>query len=792
MNLAWIAAVLQPHTVAIHPNFSDEEYSQEPVGQLAALLIGGDWARSVTSSDIAVSYAETLLRPETVSEGAEGLIREAFSGHGDDTARSVALSLLASFAAAEMEEYDKCDSFLTRMIDMTDGTASGKLARAALTQQRALRRRDAGSEYIQDVFDAASLLEDLEPAQFPPFAMGPGSNSTPEKAIESIIYALKRSTWSLTPHGYDTKRPFESFPSRMNRLKMPLSERILRISTDRASVYSRHVRDGFTKHFTNSTSIGRSTPDLFHQTLAVELLGHGDVYQARRELATLRLVQYAEGASVSNLHVSIRLLRQAGATKELNSALERIRAAGPISALSRDARQIILRRSTHQRLRVPELAVLKAAAELMAPSEADKALEAVLASLAAGGPPNVAGASQHRIARLGMAWEAATALASSCRRGDEVAALLLREVRGGRQHTELLDSNVAKSVRALPWDEIGSSIKAQWSNWLSSDDAQNFKDTAETVAIALELAITRTGELSGIENIAARLNIGLHNATARLSRPEVSEVVSQVSASLNETREDSARGLYSFGTRSVGDIAALLIIEYPHADELWESLSAFLTSDAIPRIERTPAFNRLARQRPALPIATRELFLSAVDRLLENPGPSLFYDDPITPYPAALRFMAAHRLIDDARVMNSLARLSGHADLQARREASRTLSYLRVRASESWILPFALQMSHESDISIKSNAARYLAHVATDTGPFTPVASARLAELLGKEDGLLVPLFALRELSGKAQLPHDVAQAIDSLCHDHPSRRVRATASQVIAGLSASGRRIDS
>ncbi|MFE2767662.1 hypothetical protein G3I20_30895 [Streptomyces sp. SID8111] len=785
MNLAWIAAVLEPHAVAIHPNFNDEEYSQEPVGQLAALLIGGDWARSVTPNDIAVSYTEALLRPETVSEGAEGLIQEAFSGHGEDMARSVALSLLASFAAAEMEEYDKCDAFLTRMINMTDSTASGKLARAALTQQRALRRRDAGSEYIQDVFDAANLLEGLVPAQFPPFIVGPGSNSTPESVIESIIYTLKRSAWSLTPREYDAERPFDSFPSRMNRLKMPLSERILRISADRASVYSRYVRDGFTEHFTNSTIIGRSTPDLFHQTLALELLGHGDVYRARRDLATLRLVQYAEGADVSNLHVSIRLLRQAGATKELNSALERIRAAGPISALSRDARQIILRRSTPQRLRVPELSVLKAAAELMAPSEANKALEAVLASLAAGGPPNVAGASQHRIARLGAAWQAASTLASSCRRGDEVAALLLREAQDGRHHTQLLDSNVARSVRTLSWEEVGSPIKAQWSDWLTSDGARNYKDTAEAVTIALELAITRTGELSGIDSIAARLNIGLHNAAARLTDTEVGEVVSHVNASLNETRDESARGLFSFGTRSVGDIAALLIIEYPNAYDLWESLSSFLTSDAVPRIDRTPAFDRLARELPALPSATRELFRSTVDRLLESPGGSIFYDDPITPYPAALRFVAAYSLVDDARVMESLARLSGHTDLQARREASRTLSYLRVRASEPWILPFALQMSHESDISIKSNAARFLAHVATDTGPFTSVASARLVELLGKEDGLLVPLFALRELAGKSQLTNDVAQAIESLCHEHPSRQVRAAASRVIAGLNS-------
>lgn len=90
MNLGWIAAVLQPHDVAIHPNFRDESYSQEPVGQLASLVIGGDWRRPLHDgiiADEAVTYTERSFNTETIAEGAEGLIQQAFLA-GEATLRA--------------------------------------------------------------------------------------------------------------------------------------------------------------------------------------------------------------------------------------------------------------------------------------------------------------------------------------------------------------------------------------------------------------------------------------------------------------------------------------------------------------------------------------------------------------------------------------------------------------------------------------------------------------------------------------------------------------------------------
>ncbi|MGX5214870.1 hypothetical protein ACWKT3_40380 [Streptomyces violaceus] len=347
----------------------------------------------------------------------------------------------------------------------------------------------------------------------------------------------------------------------------------------------------------------------------------------------------------------------------------------------------------------------------------------------------------------------------------------------------MLDSNVAKAINELPWKDVPDSIKSKWSEWLADADTQLLGDTAEAVALALGLTVPHEGEPSGLNEIAIRLNTGLRNDSARLADAEVLRAVDQVSAALNETRESVTRGLFSLGTRSAADIAALLLVEYPKARELWESLTPFLISQSVPRLERTPALDRLAREKPRMPDEIRAMFSTDVDQFLESRDAGILWDDPIMPYPAALRFLISYDLLDDAKIIAALARLSGHTTLQARREASRTLGSLTGREAEPWLLPLALQMSHESDISTKSHAARFLSHVATGRGEFTAVATARLVELLTEEDGLLTPLFVLRGLEDSTELPEQVAQAIGRLHHEHPSWRVRATASELLAGL---------
>lgn len=780
MNLAWIAAVLQPYSVTIHPNFRDESYSHEPAGQLAALVIGGDWAQNSSDfapHDDAVLYAEKTMRSATVSAGVDGLIERAFSPDRRDMARSTALILLACCAAAGMEEYEKCDSILSEMMKRTDKSPSGRLAKAVLVQQRALRRRDAGVSYVEDIFEAARLLEELDTAKFPDFLMGPGANSTPAKTVKGIIYSMKRSAWSLTPPDYDTQLPFDSFPTRMSRLKMPLSDRLLRISTDRAAVYSQHVKREFNRRFGNPGNSGQAANDLFHEALAVELLAHADVYRARQELALLRLVQRVEGETSENLQGTLRLLRQAGARKELELALEGFRSGGPLSALSWDARQILLRRASPQLLRVPELLVLKSAAEIMAEPEAEQALEAVLASINSGGPPNVAGASQHPVVRRGVAWQTAAALSNTCGKEGRVAALLLSEVRSNQQPHELHDRNIAKTIGILTWEFVPDPIKVNWEDWLTSESNQGFDDTVEAIAIALGHPTDPAESFAGLDEIAMRLNTTLGTGASRLEEFEVAEATRQLKQYLTDSRESAERGIFSFSSRSAAEISAALIQEYDPPQELWSDLALFLTCDAVPRMERNLAFDRLARDKPNMPNEIREMFRATTDHLLDSVRADDLWGDTIVPYPAALRFLISYDLLDDARIVSALASLNGSSNTQARRQAARTLAFLSSRETKSWLLPFALQMSHESDVPTKANAARFLSRAATSAGEFNEVATERLVELLANEDGLLVPLFVMRELEGSTELPPTVAQALVELAQGHPSWRVRKAAS---------------
>ncbi|WP_326843320.1 hypothetical protein OHB33_29150 [Streptomyces sp. NBC_01558] len=779
MNLGWIAAVLQPHDVAIHPNFRDESYSQEPVGQLASLVIGGDWRRPLHDgiiADEAVTYTERSFNTETIAEGAEGLIQQAFSRRRSDVARSTALVLLACCALAEMEEYEKCDSILTEMIARTGRSSHSRLARAALLQQRALRRRDAGRQYVEDVFEGARLLEGLDGSDFPRFSLGPGKTGSSAETIERIIYSLKRAAWSLTPHDLDDELPMPSFPSRMERLKRPLSDRLLRIAADRASHYSENTRRTFTRHFGRGTTVtvGQSPVDLFHETLAVELLGHAEVYKARKDLALLRLVQHAEGAESENLQDTLRLLRHAGATKELELALEFFRSAGPLSALSFDARQILLRRSSPTQLRVPELWVLRAAAEVMALPEAENAMQVVLESIAAGGPPDVAGSWQHAALRLGAAWQTAAVLANTCQKGDEVASLLLAEIRAENPYNELHDQSFAKALRSLPWDKMEAPLKAEWAAWLSSDQSERLPDTLEVVSIGTGHATFKGESLSGLSEIAMKLNTSFSDGATRLRADEVADAVAYVTEALDEIRGSAEHGSFAVGSRSASDICALLIVEYEEAHALWGPLSQFLTANRISRFDRSPAFERLARETPLMPPDVRMTLQGQGSDLLEGERHFSPWEETIVPYPSALRFLIAYDLIDEARIIAAVAELSGSRDLEAKREAARTLAASAARRTPS-LLPFALQMSYETDVSIRANAARFLVPLSGNDGGLERIAAERLADLLN-EDGLLIPLYVLRELTGMPHLPTNIARVVGRLAREHPSRQVRRAA----------------
>lgn len=783
MNLAWIAAVLRPHDVAPHPNFTDEEYAKLPAGQLAALVIGGDWSHQSRGSEVresALEYAEKSMQFDTMKEGVDGLVRSALSGTSTDMARSTALALLACQAAAEMEDFETCERLINQLLTEVDASAAGQLCRAVLLQQRALRRRDAGREFADDVFSSARILEHLVTGKIADFPLSPGVSSKPSETVAEIAYALKRACWSLIPQGYDEDLPFPEFPSYMERLRLPLSHRIMRIAADRDSVRSRYELKQFKRLYASSeTTLGGAPDDLFHDTLALELIGHGDVYRSRRDQALLRLIRHAEGEAGVEVHDCLRLLRHAGATKELELALNRFRSAGPLSVLSWDARQVLLRRSTPDLLRVPELMVLRAAADLLSPSEAERALSSVLASISAGGPPDLPGSWQHGTLRMSAAWEAGAALANACSQGNEIALVLLAAVRDESSHGDFIDQNAARVVRIISWRHVCARVKKSWLEWLNGPQAQTYDRTAESISVALGSSPAPETMLDGIEGVAKRLNSYLVDSGQPLSLNEQSRAIEIVKSDLRSVRNSAEQGRYAFGSRSSADIAAVLVREFRDVGELWMELATFLTSPHVARIDRDIAFDRLTRDRPQIPELAREVFVAARKSLLREKNDfGHLGESQISPYPAALRFVLAHDLIDEADAIAYVAELSGSSFAGARSEAARTLAVAVDKSSREWVLSLALQMSHESDIRAKGHSARVLARISASSGAVGSVAERRLVALLEDEDGLLVPFYVLRELRGLGKLPDSVVRVMQSLARDHPSNEVRRAAKE--------------
>jgi HEAT repeat protein len=138
-------------------------------------------------------------------------------------------------------------------------------------------------------------------------------------------------------------------------------------------------------------------------------------------------------------------------------------------------------------------------------------------------------------------------------------------------------------------------------------------------------------------------------------------------------------------------------------------------------------------------------------------------------------------LIDENTVFSLVAKLAGSSDSNARREAARTVGAVaRVRA-DTWLLALATQLSHDSEIVTRANAASGLALLSVARPELENLVSDRLIELLN-EDGLLVPLFIMRALEPEQRLPERVVFEIERLSREHPSYRIRRAANNLIQG----------
>jgi hypothetical protein len=783
MKLAWLAAVLQPHDVAPHPNFPDDGYDSGGPARLAAVVLGDLW-RSHRAAELAsgskddvVVLAERCLRPDTIAVSVAELARRLTGPRPNDVAQAAALTLITCSAAAELDDYGTSLRVLDAQLRWTPEVrkSDDALLRAALLQQKALRLRDAGQPYLPTTLEAAKALSELDVDDCSPFPTSPGISWSSHTTVAQIRGTLVAAVASLIPIEASEVAQAAGLPTWQEQVRGSPPSITLRTARKRAETYADYVGQVFARQFGSRTRYigGPIRPDLFYIALALELLGHAGVYGARKELALLRLIQ--PDGEPTDVPDALRLLRHAAARNELDLALRRLRAAGPLSALSHDARQILRTRTAPELLRTVELRVLRVAAELLAPAEARVALDAIRATLAEGGPPDLPGHSELLVLRKEAAWVTAAALGNACGATGEVAALLLDEAANEQEHDQLLDRALRRATAEVEWAEVPRNVQEAWLELLDTHAAR-LPSTAELVATRLGRPAPAGISSSAMDGLVVGLNAALGGGPID---PELArDGVPLVREELARIRSDAAQGAYSLGGVSVAEVAAGLVLVVG-ADELWPDLADFLLDPAVQREDRTRPFERLARAELSLPEWVAVRFREHAQQLLTNPGPEELFEAQLVPYPAALRFLGGHRLIADAEAYDAIAILAG-AGSESRREAAVAVSLLAARAPRGDLLALALPLARDDDVEVRANAAPALALLSQLEEALGAVAHRRLSELL-LEDGLLVPLQVLRALANvPGDLPEAVRRQVEGLADQHPARSVRVEARRLI------------
>jgi len=697
-----------------------------------------------------------------------------------DEARLCALGIVACSAAAELEDFALCDDLLSHLLENNQAIDSpARLVRAILLQQRSLRRRDAGQEYRPDNLEAARLIDGFNAGDCVEFPRSPGVVGSYKDTLDHIFIALQRSIWSLatTLAQQETGVHGGAIPSLQDQLRMKRSEQLLIVDQGRASVYESFVKDLFRKEISTQTYVfGEQAIDLFHSELAIELYGHRNVYAARRELALLRIVQSVRKGSRAGLEGTLRLLRQSESETELDVAVEWMRRSGPLSELSRDARQIIRRRLSAPLLRIPEMRVLRAAADLLTTSEASRALDAVLEGLEHGGPYNSPGKWKADPLRREAAWRSAASLSNSAGRQDVVAAVLLKAT-SSFEESEMEDRAIANALSQVEWENLSPDVVSMWIEWRSISGS-HWPTTSRVVAVRANIVddATEDGE-SPLLNVATQLNRTFHGHS--LDANFVDYAVTLIEEELADIRQSAARGSFSLGGINVADTAVVLLDNLPSSAKLessriWAALTDFLLDIQVQREDKSAAFDRLCQVRPELPSETTRRFIEGAGSLLSEKDESFFLEEDIVPFPAALRFLACQNLISESSVFSAIARLAGSSNSRGREEASKTVAAVAEVRSDAWLIGFAAQLSHDVEMDVKAPAGRALARLASVESNLSATANDRLVALLD-EDGLLVPLVVMKALVA-SDFTNEARQKIADLSRDHPSRAVRRQA----------------
>ena len=310
----------------------------------------------------------------------EQLFESVLVGDGGDVARSTALTLVACVIAGMDDNHELCDRLISNTLQVVAADdVESTLCRAALLQQRAFRHYDAGQQSADDSISVASMLESLDANKVETFAMNGVTTRSCSAVVDDIRNTLIKASWSTVASTIFSEDAIGPIPSRRDQLFSTPSERLTRLEAYELDEYYRYVERAYDKLLRRAphTVWGGRDPDVFFEVLAYELYGHAGVAHNRKQLAMMRVAQAFP--ALENIDVAdSTAAASGGAESELRQLIGQLVQNGPLDGILFDARRILRYRRRPASVRVLELAVFEAAADILPLSEASEVLDLVL------------------------------------------------------------------------------------------------------------------------------------------------------------------------------------------------------------------------------------------------------------------------------------------------------------------------------------------------------------------------------------------------------------------------------
>lgn len=790
-EMEWIAALLCPRSVSPHPNFGSRDLVT-PAGLLGLLIQGRgydleDFAEIVKGREkkrahrflqAAADSFDHELRNAAVADLVS--ISEAPRA---DLAMRTAAALLAAVTMAELDRHDEAVQFLRRLLERRFYSSSSSdvmFLSGLLTQQLAMRSIEAGAPDRRSREDAKLRLSGAKPSELSRYPVSLGSRwgaaGTNREMLKAAVAANERL--------FETDVFFPDAKLLRRWLRRPTPAITAGVLLSEAGAGTAYIQEQY-KNFTLSQERTLRSSDIvdaphWRSHLFFELIGHlQEARDARRDLAQLRLMRQPNNPEFGTQE-SLSLLRLSGDAKSLKLALDHIRSHGPLAALKAETERVVERRLAPRLLRNVEIATLEAGAQTLGAPIADSAFEAVLAALEVG--PNTATIQRELpVIRTEQLFQAAAALAPVAGRLNDLASYLLDSILSfGATDDQLLARAHARGIGPIDWENLDPDLAVRWRAWATNSALSRGWEPVSAVVSPLLRSSDRAAVSHEPDDVTLQVLVGELNAIIG-GAPAPQWLVDRGAVLLAEmlegARREAARGVYSMYGFNPADIAVGLI-QFAGAKQLWPAVSGYLTDPRVLRDGKTAALNRLAAAPEIVPEPVRGQFSTYARDLLELTDVALpFAGDEVTPYPAAVRALAALNILDNHDLLLSVLKLAS-GDRRARLEAARTLTAIvrTSRSVEQWIVATTLQLSNDQHPNVQAEIGRALALIISRADFAREPATRRLLELLGA-DGILVPLLVLRGMTEEASIPSQAVRArVEQLALEHLALGVRVQA----------------